>query len=122
MSSKIISETKNLFDGLTSKKEPVNSDEVKDINTDGDVNINKNVNSDTSVIKTDGDSRNDSSDLFGSLLENESVKEKYVRGTHYFRQDQLNDITKFAKKAKKGKNEFMREVLDLVFTQLKKNQ
>lgn len=122
MSSKMINETKNLFDGLTSKKEPANNDEIKDTSTGDDVNVNRNVNNGTNAIKTDDNSRNDSSDLFGSLLENESVKEKYVRGTHYFRQDQLDDITKFAKKAKKGKNEFMREVLDLVFTQLKKNQ
>lgn len=116
MSSKKINETKNLFDGLNNNKNKEKDvDKSMDIEDDKnvDVNTNKIVNNDTNEDIVNGD-------VFSSLLENENPKEEYIRATHYFRKDQLDDITKFAKKANKGKNEFMRDVLDLVFTQLKK--
>lgn len=143
-----VNETKNLFNGLNKGnnqntqeqgKSNIGKDDESNVETQNNsviktdyVNVSSNVNnssdSDTSSIVNDNgddlsnDNSSNSSDLFTSLLVNDNVKEEYVRATHYFRKDQLADITKFAKKAKKGKNEFMRDVLDLVFEQLKKNQ
>ena len=112
MSNKKINETKNLFAGLSeSKKEETKVDtstNAVDSSSNVDVTVSKNVNNGVSENIVNDDSLNKNlnktDDIFGSLLENDNVKEDYVRGTHYFRQDQLNDIAKFAKKAKKGKS------------------
>lgn len=101
-------ETKSLFAGLEQYK-----------NKDKEKNLDK---IDKTNPKADGkkaQNKDTNENIFISLLENNKTKREYVGATHYFRKDQLKDLDKFSKQAKKGKNEFMRELMDLVFSQLR---
>lgn len=101
-------ETKSLFAGLEQYKNKAKEKDLEKV--------------DKTNLKADGKedaSRNGSENIFISLLENNKTKKEYIAATHYFRKDQLKDLAKFSKQAKKGKNEFMRELMDLVFSQLR---
>lgn len=101
-------ETKNLFDNLQQYKK-TNKKNIE-IDTEGD---------DKSIEDSQAKDSSDTNNIYLSLLEKNTGKEEYLAATHYFRQDQLKDLNSFSKKSKKGKNEFMRELLDLVFAELK---
>lgn len=100
-------ETKNLFANLKQYRK-------KDIEEDNETGI-------LTENQTDkGEEKKASSNIYMSLLEDNKVKEEYIGATHYFRPDQLKDLDKFSKDTNKLKNQFMRELFDLVFAQLKK--
>ncbi len=115
-------ETKSLFDGLKQYKKGDNK-ENKDV-TISDVNLGKEMSEKSSLKDNKIDSSdnliNNSDNIYISLLENNNTKDKYIGATHYFRKDQLKDLDSFSKKTKKLKNEFMRELIDLVFAELRK--
>ena len=104
-------ETKSLFDGLEQYKKDSKKEKIDVV--DADNNIDKDINSIS--LEDDG-----TDNIYISLLENNNTKEEYIGATHYFRKDQLKDLEEFSKKTKKLKNEFMRQLIDLVFAELKK--
>lgn len=104
-------ETKSLFDNLKQYKK---DDRKEKDEVPVDVEIDEDEYEDIN------DSVNNSNNVYISLLENNNIKDEYIGATHYFRKDQLKDLDGFSKKTKKPKNEFMRQLIDLVFAELKK--
>lgn len=101
-----------VFDELT---RGLKENKVKEI-TEDEINVKDNI---TNNSNSEANKTAPSDSPFGSLLEVNDSKDQYVRATHYFRPDQLEDLDKFVEKSGKSKNEFVRDTIDLVFSQLK---
>ncbi|OHW61258.1 hypothetical protein EUAN_23820 [Andreesenia angusta] len=61
------------------------------------------------------------SNSFESILKKQS-KPELIRATYYLRQDQIDSITEYSELSGKRKNEFLRDLLDAAFAELKKSQ